>query len=455
MVVSTPEQAGFSRPDLAGRRVLVLGLGRTGQAVVRFASTAGADVCWADASPSVAVPRDLASFERLSGQDPEVLLSGIDLVVPSPGVPATSPVLAEAVRRNIPVVSEIELAAQHLDAPMVAVTGTNGKSTTTELIASMLEGSYGRVFAGGNLGTPLIEAVSEGCDVAVVEVSSFQLEWVDTFRPKAAVHLNLTADHLDRHGDVDTYAAVKARIFARQSPADVAILNRDDLRVAGLALGLGASVATFGTGTRAGDGAELRDDAVHAGLRGRRGAYGLERFRLLGTHNRENVMAAVLAAMAMDASDESIQAGIDGFEALAHRMQEVHTHGGVRFVDDSKGTNLGALERSIDGLPDGRVVLVAGGKDKGTDFAPARELVGRKARTVVLYGSARKAIADAWEGVAPLVTHEKFDDAVRAASVAAESGDVVLLSPACASFDQFENYAKRGDAFASIVRSLA
>lgn len=453
-MVAAAEHAGSDRHRVAGQGVLVVGLQRTGQAVARWAAGEGAHVCLSDRSPDIELPSDLLPFDRRDDSDPDAALDQIDVVVPSPGVPATAPILVRALERGIPIVSEIELAASTLEATMVAVTGTNGKSTTTELIARMLEGTFDRVFAGGNLGTPLIEALQDPCDVAVVEVSSFQLEWVDSFRPRVGVFLNVTEDHLDRHGDVDTYAAVKARLFARQAPGDVAVLNRDDPRVAALAGRLRSTVATFGSGPRTGDGAELREDRVHARLRGRRAEYSLAQFSLLGEHNRENVMAAVLAAMAAGAEDESIQAAIDTFEALDHRMQQVHERGGVRFVDDSKATNVGALLRSIEGLPDGRVVLVAGGTDKGSDFGQARELVGRKARSVVLYGSARDAILEAWDGVGPIVVHERFDDAVRAAAGAAEAGDTVLLSPACSSFDQFDNYARRGDAFASIVRTL-
>lgn len=439
---------------MAGRRVLVVGLGRTGQGVARFAEREGAELRLTDAAADVELPADLERHERVADADPDVALDGVDLVVPSPGVPATSPLLRRAQERGVAIVSEIELAASVLEAPMVAVTGTNGKSTTTELIAHMLTGSFDRVFAGGNLGTPLIDALADPCDVAVVEISSFQLEWVDAFRPRVGVFLNVTDDHLDRHGDLETYAAVKARLFARQGEDDVAILNRDDPRVAALGETVRAEAATFGAGALAGDGAELANDAVHARFRGRDGVFPLARFPLLGTHNRENAMAACLAAMAMGASDEAIQAGLDTFEALAHRMQQVHDCGGVQFVDDSKATNVGALVRSIEGLADGRVVLIAGGQDKGSDFAQARELVGRKARCAFLYGSARAALARAWEGATPLTLIEDFEHAVRAAADAAEPGDIVLLSPACASFDQFQNYAKRGDAFAQIVRTL-
>lgn len=452
-MVSVAEQSNRPQPGIGGRHALVVGLGKTGIAVARHLRTHGAVVRVSDSADGVVLPDDLGDVERPESRDPDDLLDGIDLVVPSPGVPASAPLLVRAEERGVPVVSEIELAASTLEAPMVAVTGTNGKSTTTELIAHLLAEQGSRTFAGGNLGTPLIEALGGSWDVAVVEVSSFQLEWVEAFRPRVGVLLNVTEDHLDRHGDLETYAGVKARLFARQGEGDVAILNRDDARIAALAGRLTSTVATFGSSPLEGEGAALRADAIHTSFRGRKGVFALEKCPLEGAHNRENVMAAILAAIAMGVSDATIQAGIESFAPLAHRMQEVHIEGGVRFIDDSKATNVGALVRSLEGLEDGRVVLVAGGKDKGSDFDLARTIVGRKARCVAVYGSARELIERSWTGAAPLVVRERFGDAVQAAADAAQPGDVVLLSPACASFDQFDNYAARGDAFATLVRT--
>lgn len=454
-IVANEERSAHGGAEKACRRALVVGLGKTGIAVARALGDEGVPVRVTDKAEDAALRDGLGDVEWVSDHDPDALLADVDLVVPSPGVPAANAVLVRAQERGIPVRSEIELAALRLAAPMVAVTGTNGKSTTTELIAHILGGPDAGVFAGGNLGTPLIRAVGQRPNVAVVEVSSFQLEWVETFHPRIGLFLNVTDDHLDRHGDIDAYAALKARLFARQDEGDTAILNRDDPRVARLAGSLRARVATFGAGPLEADGAVADEERVEMRLGGRRGSYPLGRCRLLGAHNRENVMAAILAAAAMGATDDQIVSGIESFEALPHRMQLVHERGGVRFVDDSKGTNVGALVRSIGGWPDGRVVLVAGGLAKGGDFTQARELLTRKARAVVLYGAAREALSRSWHGAAPLLVHERFDDAVRAAARAAQPGDVVLLSPACASFDQFENFAKRGDAFAQAVRTLA
>jgi UDP-N-acetylmuramoylalanine--D-glutamate ligase len=442
---------------LAQRRVLVVGLGRTGSSVSRFLAAAGASVRVCDRRPDAEVPAHLDGAEVVRGADGPELLDGVDLVVPSPGVPAESPLLRTAVARGVAVLSEIEVAARFLDAPIVAVTGTNGKSTTTSLVGAMLEQAGRRVFTGGNLGTPLVDAVGGGFELIVAEVSSFQLEWVDELRPDVALLLNLTDDHLDRYRDVGHYAATKARLFARQGDGDVAVLNRDDPRVAALAPGLRAQRRTFGLRpfARPDDfGALLRGDAIEVREPEGQLVFPLERLRLAGLHNRENVMAAILAARAVAAPPELLQATIERFSGLRHRTELVAEIGGVAFVDDSKGTNVGALEKSLAGHPDASVVLVAGGLAKGGDFGVVREALVRKARLVVLYGAARGVLEEAWRGAAEIASHERFADAVAAAAAAARPGDVVLLSPACASQDQFPNYAARGDAFAAQVRSL-
>ena len=440
---------------LGGRRVLVVGLGRPGIAMARWAMRRGASVRACDRRDGLECPADLASVEWIAGEDGPALLEGVDVVVPSPGVPADSPVLAGAVARGIAVLSEIEVAARVIEAPIVAVTGTNGKSTTTSLIGAMLERAGRRTFTGGNLGTPLVDAVDGGFDVVVAEVSSFQLEWVDEFHPRVALLLNVTDDHLDRYRDVDHYAETKARIFARQGAGDFAILNREDPRVARFAPGIASEVRTFGSAppaTSAGIHATIDGDAVVLEETGGRLVFPLARVKLAGQHNRENLMAALLAARALDVPATVLQEAIEDFSGLRHRLEAVAEIDGIAYVDDSKGTNVGALLKSLEGYADGSVVLVAGGLSKGGDYGVARHLLARKVRVLSLYGAAREELGDAWAGVAETSSFERFADAVTAASRAARSGDVVLLSPACASMDQFENYAARGDAFAAQVR---
>lgn len=451
--------AAGDREWLRGRRVLVVGAGRTGLSLADYLCAQGARVRLCERRREVELPIRLAeAVDVVLGADGPELLDGAELVVPSPGVPATSPLLRAAAGRGLPVLGEIEIAGRALHAPVVAITGTNGKSTTTSLVGAMLEQAGRRVFTGGNLGTPLVEAVGGDFEVVVAEVSSFQLEWVETFHPRVAALLNVSDDHLDRYRDLDHYAATKARLFACQQESDVAVLNRDDPRVAALATRLRAAVATFGGasegGAAAGTSASLVGEAIEIVEGGERLRFPLGRVRLAGQHNRENLMAALLAARAMGAPPAALQAAIERFDGLRHRLERVHESRGVSFVDDSKGTNVGALLKSLEGFADQSVVLVAGGLFKGGDLELARAMLQRKVRFVALYGAARGVLEEAWRGVSEMTSCERFSDAVSAAVGAARPGDVVLLSPACASQDQFPSYAVRGDAFATQVRAL-
>lgn len=436
----------------------MVGLGRTGTALTRHLTARGARVRVCDRRPDAPLPGTSDDgIEIVRGADGPEQLDGIDLVIPSPGVPANAPLLVEAVRRGVPVCSEIELAAASITAPLVAITGTNGKSTTTTLIGEMLERAGRRTFTGGNLGTPLVDAAGGSYDVVVAEISSFQLEWVEDFHPHVGLLLNVTDDHLDRYRDFAHYRDTKARLFARQDAGDVAILNRDDAEVMAVAPRLRAAVATFGAVRPA---AEVPGTAFVDGdaivLRERAGElrFSLARTSLQGQHNRENLMAALLAARALDVPREILQHVIDTFRGLRHRLETVREAHGVAYVDDSKGTNVGALLKSLEGYRDGSVVLIAGGLAKGGDYGVARELLARKVRHVVLYGAARAFLEESWSGAAALESHELFADAVGAAIANARAGDVVLLSPACASMDQFRDYAARGDAFAALVRGI-
>jgi UDP-N-acetylmuramoylalanine--D-glutamate ligase len=451
--------------SLGRRRVLVVGLGRTGLAATRYLHGAGAVVRACDRSADVTLPDQLQNeVELVLGDDSPDLLANIELVVPSPGVPASAPVLVAAARNQVPIVSEIELAHAAIDAPIVAITGTNGKSTTTSLVGAMLEQAGRSVFTGGNLGTPLIDAAGGSFDVVVAEISSFQLEWVDHFRPRVGLLLNLSDDHLDRYRDVEHYAETKARLFARQTADDFAILNRDDGRVIGLAPRFTARLQTFGssepksiaglTGGRKVGHAVLRADTIEIDEGSEQIVFSLRRARLEGAHNRENIMAALLAARALDAPLAPLQTTIDTFVGLRHRLELVREVRGIRFVDDSKGTNVGALLKSLEGYPDGRVVLIAGGLAKGGDYGVARDLLATKVRHAALYGAAREVLEHSWRGALEVSLHRAFAEAFTTAVSCARPGDVVLLSPACASMDQFTSYAARGEAFARLVQAL-
>ncbi|TMA99204.1 MAG: UDP-N-acetylmuramoyl-L-alanine--D-glutamate ligase, partial [Deltaproteobacteria bacterium] len=333
------------------RHVLVLGFRRTGQAVAAALAARGVHVRAADARPTAAlgVTGAPAGVELRFGEDGPQLLAGVELVVPSPGVPRDAPVLAAAERRGIPVWSEIELAFRLLACPLVAITGTNGKSTTTSLIGLALERAGRRTFIGGNLGTPLISALDQAPEIAVAEVSSFQLEWVERLRPRVGCLLNLTPDHLDRHASFAEYGEAKARLFAAQEAEDFAVVNRDDAEAWRAVAGVRARMVSFGTGAVAcgafaGEGfVALRLPAATEEER-----YGLGRTRLAGRHNLENILAAVTVARLAGAPPAAVQAAIDEIEPLPHRLARVAERGGVAWYDDSKATNVGAAAKSLD-----------------------------------------------------------------------------------------------------------
>jgi UDP-N-acetylmuramoylalanine--D-glutamate ligase len=452
--------------DLHGRRVLVVGAARTGLAVSHALARRGARVRLVDRRGAGELPPAAAelhdAIERVVGDDAPELLRGIDLVVPSPGVAAQHVLLVAAGARGVPILAEIEIASRLLRCPVIGVTGTNGKSTVTTLTGDMLRRGGSNPFVGGNLGTPLIEAVDGDWDIAVAEVSSFQLEWVDGFRPAVAVWLNLTPDHLDRHGSLAAYGDMKARLFAAQQASDVAVLNRDDRLVWRAAGRVRASLMPIGRddpgteravfGRRGGVGAEGAEggEIVCRDPTAGEAAFSLERVKIHGLHNIENMMASVAIAVARGVRPAAIQAALDGFDGLPHRCQLVIERGGVRYFDDSKGTNVGAVARCLEGFP-GPVVLLAGGLDKGVTFDGLRGVVAGRVRLVVAYGVAAERIADALGDVVTVLRAERFADAVRATMTAAVAGDTVLLSPGCASFDQFRDYAERGRAFRALV----
>lgn len=443
--------------ELKGKKVLVIGLARTGGECARFLAQRGAKVLLSDLrsaedlKEAVEALANLPVEYRLGGQEPG-WLEGIDYVVPSPGVPRENPLLAEALKRRIPILSEIELAYRFFRPPLIAVTGTNGKSTTTTLIGEMLKAAGRRVFLGGNLGAPFIGAVSGDWDWGVLEVSSFQLEWVEKFRPQIAVLLNVTEDHLDRYASFADYRRAKERIFEAQQPGDVAVLNRDDPLVWTLRTRLRARVVSFGAG-EVGDGVFVAANEIvwRDGTFEER--YPLARVQLQGAHNRENMMAAVAAAKCAGVSQATIQQVLEGFAGLEHRLEFVREKEGVRYYNDSKGTNVGAVVKSLASF-DEPVILLAGGVDKGGDYAPLRGLIQEKVRRLVLFGQAKDIMARALGGLTDTVIVEDLGAAVQDAAAQARPGDVVLLSPACSSFDQFRNYAERGRAFKDLVQAL-
>jgi UDP-N-acetylmuramoylalanine--D-glutamate ligase len=383
------------------------------------------------------------------------LLRNVDVVVPSPGVARSHVLLRRAVGRGIPVLSEIELASRALTCPILAVGGTNGKSTTTVLLGNMLKAAGLRVFVGGNLGTPLIEAcmAEQPFQAAVVQVSSFQLEWVYTFQPQIAVLLNLTPDHLDRYAGMEEYRRAKAALLAAQQPGDVAVLNRDDpwvweqrRKTRGATISFGREPVEFGSFLDA-------NAIIYWGPEPVPRRFPLEAVALQGTHNRENMMAAVTAAAIWGIPNAAIQRGLEQTRSLPHRLELVRERSGVRFFDDSKGTNVGAMEKSVASFSNG-VILLAGGYDKGGDFTVLAPLLRQRVKHLVLFGAARQQIESQLSGVVPSSLTPGLAAAVHEAVAHACPGDTVLLSPGCASFDEFSDYTARGRRFRELVEAL-
>ena len=437
--------------DLAGKRVLVLGLGISGLSAARFCAQRGARVLAADERAAA----EIKGLEGLPGAVERQLgvafpdPAKFDLVVPSPGVPRE-----RYARRAARAWGDLELAFRALEIPIVAITGSNGKSTTTLLVEAMLRAAGLRARAAGNLGAPALGLVGEPLDFAVLEVSSFQLEAVEDFRPRVAVVLNVTPDHLDRHGSFEAYLAAKARLLAQQGPSDTAVLNFDDPAVRGLAELTRARVLPFRTQGSLEHGVFYDAGcAVLAEPGGARERLSLAGLRLPGLHNRENAIAALAAVAAAGASPRQALAAFEGFEGLPHRMQTVARRGGVEWVNDSKATNPGAALRSLCSYQT-PLVWIAGGRDKGLDFRELAEAAQGRVRAAVLIGEAAGKLESALAGRVPVHAAGTLDRAVGLAAQLAQPGDVVLLAPACASFDQFRGFEDRGERFRAAVAAL-
>lgn len=443
--------------ELSGKRVLVLGLARTGRECARFLVNRGAHVWVSDFRSEQELKQEMESLAgmpihyRLGGEDPS-WLDAIDLVIPSPGVAAVNPLLEEAGSRGIAVMSEIELASRCLRTPLIAITGTNGKSTTTTLIGEIMKAANFKVFVGGNIGAPLIGFVAEEWEWGVVEISSFQLEWTDRFRPRVAVLLNLSEDHLDRYPSFSDYCRAKERIFKAQTKKDTAVLNRDDPLVWAMRERIQAQILSFGF-AEVNEGVFATADEILWRGGSREEKFPLGGVKIRGVHNMENLMAAVATAKAVGIGAPVIQRAVEGFPGLEHRLEFVREKHGIRYYDDSKGTNVGAVVKSLASFS-APVILIAGGVDKGGGYDALHDGVRQKVKRLVLFGAAKQKIAQALGHLTDTVLVEDLPAAVRDAFEHAHPGDVVLLSPACSSFDMFRNYAERGDLFKSLVRAL-
>jgi UDP-N-acetylmuramoylalanine--D-glutamate ligase len=447
--------------DLKDKRVLVVGLGKSGVASALFLKDRGARVTVSDTK----------SPDQLRGEIPILLDHGItvetgghgertfrgqDLIVVSPGVPVDAPPLVQARAAGEPVIGEIELAAQNLTGPIVAITGSNGKTTTTTLAGEILAAGGLPVAVGGNIGTPAISLVAAASrdTVIVLEVSSFQLETIQTFRPKVAVILNITPDHLDRHRTFQTYVAAKARIFENQQPDDFAVLNEDDPTCRTLRDRTRAQVFWFSRKQEVQNGAWVRDGKIlFRDSSGQREIMLVSEIPLKGAHNVENVLAGVCAGALMGCEPAKIRKAIQEFKAVEHRLEYVATIKGVEYFNDSKATNVDATIKALESFPK-NIHLILGGKDKGSDYTVLNDLLRERVKRVYTIGAAAEKIESHIKDAAEIVHAETLDNAIRRAAAVAQPGDIVLLAPACASFDQFQSYNHRGRVFKEVVHSL-
>jgi UDP-N-acetylmuramoylalanine--D-glutamate ligase len=446
--------------ELKGKKVLVVGLGKSGLAAALFLRRHGAQV----------TVSDIRSAEALAKDIPALLEEGImveagghglltfrrqDLIVVSPGVPLDTPELAQVKSFGLPVIGELELAGRFLRGKILAITGSNGKTTTTSLVGAILQEAGIPTLVGGNIGVPVVSLIDESTDAtwSVLEVSSFQLESTERFHPAIAVILNITPDHLDRHGSFDNYARAKERIFARQTAQDYVVLNADNARTAAAGSHSTAPVYWFSLERTVPQGAWV--EAGFVVFRSSKEAatekiMPLSGIPLKGEHNVENVLAAVCASRLAGVLPEGIRSAVEKFKAVEHRLEYVATLNGVEFYNDSKATNVDATAKAIAAFSAG-IHLILGGKDKNSDYAQLSQLLRERVRAVYTIGSAAAKIESQLRGVISLHSCETLDKAVSAAAAAAHPGEVVLLAPACSSFDQFESYEHRGRVFKELV----
>ena len=461
-VESTIMQRGLEyRRELAGKTVAVVGLAKSGIAAARLIARLGGRVLASDAAPRERWSSEARRLEQdriaaWSGH-PDAAFAGAELVVVSPGVPLELPVLASLRARGVPVISELELAWRVMEADVIAITGTNGKTTTTALTGELLRAQVRPVLVGGNIGTPLsahaLDFPADG--LVVAETSSFQLEATQAFRPRVAAVLNLAPDHLDRHGSYAGYVEAKAKIFANQTEADCAVLNADDPDTASLAPRTRARVLWFSRLRALEHGIFVHEGWVVAKLNGHaEPVCPVAEIQLRGAHNVENVLAATACALWTGMDPAAIRKGIGAFRGVAHRIERVHDARGVTFYNDSKGTNVASTIKALESFTE-PVVLIAGGKGKGQDFAPLAAAARGRVRAAVLIGVDHEQIRRPFAAAGIPTEHaESMEEAVRKAAHRALIGDVVLLSPACASFDMFQNYEHRGEVFKDVVRRI-
>ena len=448
--------------ELTNKRVLVVGLGKSGLAAAHFLKAHGARVTVSDARP-ITLIKELSSlldegFIVEAGSHGLLTFRRQDLIVVSPGVPMATPELMTVRAVGAHIIGELELGAQFLQGEVIAITGSNGKTTTTALLGEILKASGRPTLVGGNIGRPVTAMVAESTPEtwSVLEVSSFQLETVETFKPRIAVVLNITPDHLDRHGTFAAYAAAKARITERQTPADFLILNAEDAPTQGIAAKTNARIYWFSARRQIKQGAFVHGESVF--FIAKEGTtpepvMPVVEIGLAGSHNVENVLAAVCAARLAGVPAETVRKAVAAFQAVEHRLEFVRELHGVRYFNDSKATNVDATAKAVEAFPGG-ILLILGGKDKDSDYSVLAPLLRQRVQTVITIGSAAEKIEHQLAGVVKIERAGTMERAVALAREQADPGDVVLLAPACASFDQFENYEHRGRVFKDLARQL-
>ncbi|MBN2032168.1 MAG: UDP-N-acetylmuramoyl-L-alanine--D-glutamate ligase [Deltaproteobacteria bacterium] len=448
--------------NVGNKRILVVGLGKSGLSVLRWLATQGARATVSEIKTASELDpgvlheaKELGVIFETGGHQTKTFLSADEIIV-SPGVPREIAPLMAAREKGVPVLGEMEVACRLTDTPIVAVTGTNGKSTVTAFLGSVLERAGLNVFVGGNIGTPFIDYATSGkkADYAVIEVSSFQLDTMESFHPRVAVLLNISSDHLDRYTAYSHYVASKLSIFQNLIPGDWAVLNDDDPALRGRMPDKGAKILRYGRERKKHRHAFLEREKIKAFIPGGEiTEVALEKWALPGQHNRENLMAAVLASLALRIKPSVIQQAADTFRGLPHRQEFVGRIGEVTFYDDSKATNVDAACRSVAAYH-GPLILIAGGRDKGGDYSPLAPAAQGKVRKAVLLGESRFLMARAFQGVVPYSMAADMQDAVNQAFSCAMPKDAVLLAPACSSFDMFTDYKHRGRVFKEAVERL-
>lgn len=451
--------------ELKNKKVLVIGAAKSGIASALFLRSHGALVFLNDIKTSEELNNDVLTdlkkngVELVLGKHADVTELAVDFIVVSPGVPFSIPPIEAALKQGVPVLSEMELAARFTKAPMIAITGTNGKTTTTSLIGKIFADNGQRVFVGGNIGVPFIKEAEElgPDDIAVLETSSFQLEGTETFCPRVSAILNITPDHIDRHGSFAAYIEAKARIFKNQKKNDWLILNYDDEETKKLASRAQCRVIFFSRLHNLKEGICIEKGYLTVKIADKKvPIVKPEDIYIKGSHNLENAMAAVGAGWLMGVEAEVIKNSLVTFPGVPHRLEYVVTAAGVRYINDSKGTNPDASIKALEAYPD-PIILIAGGKSKGSDFIPFAEKIKERVKALVLVGQAAPEIEEAVQkvGFKNYVNAKSFRESIEKARDLAVSGDIVLLSPACASFDMFKSFEHRGEVFKELVREIS